>query len=518
MRTLCRVDKPRGTRQIAAMTNPRSTYAQRLAQRLVPSGFVAVQRDGRLWLRYPDGYDSEVMPDGSLHSDDDIEATARTLETLARRRAVSLAVLSMACDLSGYDLEAGTDGVWALCQGGASSVVSVGWTLTAVLREGEPEVVLAGYLRGTGAFPVAGNTLARAFAMDRIHVCASPPMAAPRQTLPPSEQLPPVAAADDGDDAAMDAWCDRQLNRLRERLKRPWFNYIAEFGALWYRGEGDWITHEELVECAQASLQARACPGHALHCLLLLGREDYRPAALAAWDQWSGRGDGDVMGFDDLAALLYAEREDARDMIHELDNFHVRRAVRAGQFNALHMARAEFLRNLAAFRRSVGDDERWNAFLDLVQPLVREGLFLLPMFLDPDEIETLHVLTLAMARRPPAEDAWRFIHDTLSLAAPLGWKDVAECFVALPRWRNAILGDDNAPGYCDGDVTTGCLALSLVCPQIARHAIVRSAFLRYQARPGKRRRYEENADAIAVAWWRCRAAGKAAVVGAAAGL
>lgn len=506
----CRVDKSRGSGQIAAMTNSRPACAHRLAQRLAPAGFVAAHRDGRLWLSYPDNYDSEILPDDSLRSDDEVETTARMLETLADRRALSLAVLRTACELSGYEVDADADGVWALRQGGASSVVSVGWTLTAALREGEPKAVLAGYLRGTGAFLVAGSLLDRAFAMDRIDLCAAPPMTAPRQALPRGEPLPAVSATGAGDDTAMDAWCDRQLQRRRARLKRPWVDYAAEFGALWYRGEGDWITREEVVECAQAGAQASAYPGHALNFLLLLGCEDHRPMALAAWDQWTdaGGGDADSLGFDELAALLYAERADAQDMIHELDNFHVRRAVRAGRFNALHMARAEFLTNLAAFHRcDDDDDERWNAFLDLIEPLVREGLFLLPMFVDPDEMETLHGLTVAMARRPPAEDAWRFVHAILSLAAPLGWKDVAECFVALPRWRNAIL--DDATGH-DNDMSTGCLALSLVCPQIARDAIVRRAFVRYESHSGKRRRYEETADAIAVAWWRCRAAERAA--------
>ena len=136
--------------------------------------------------------------------------------------------------------------------------------------------------------------------------------------------------------------------------------------------------------------------------------------------------------------------------------------------------------------------------------LVREGVSLMPMFLDEEELESLHALSLAMARRPPAEDAWRFVNDTLSLAAAFGWTDVAECFVALPQWRVAILGDDTATDFfCATSV--GCLALSSLCPQLAREAIVKPAALKHQNRPG-RRKGEEWGDPIAVAWWRCRMA------------
>ncbi|HWU71258.1 MAG TPA: hypothetical protein VN017_07880 [Pseudoxanthomonas sp.] len=501
------MDKPDRASQIAAMTNTRLADMHPLAQRLAPAGFGATHRDGRLWLSYPDNCDTEVIPDEHLPGDDQIDTQARILETLARRRAIALAVIRNACQLSGYDVDASADGLWGLCSGGGTSVLPVGWTLTAALREGEPESVLAGYLRESGGYFVTKAVLDRAFAMDLAPPVASFPIVVPQETIPACiDPLPEITGSGDGDDAAIDSWCKRQLDRLRARLKRPYFPYTSQFGPLWYDGENDWISRSELVECAHASGQASAYPGHALEFLLRLGCEEYRPAALHAWDRWirDCAADADAMGFDELAAPLYRERADAREMIHAMDNYHVRRAVRAGQYNALHIVRADFLTNLAAFHRSVGDAERWGAFLDLVMHLVWEGVSLMPLFLDADELESLHALSLTMARRPPAEDAWLFVNHTLSLAAAFGWTDVAECFVALPQWRVAILGDDTPRNFFSA-IPAGCLALSSLCPQIAGDAIVKPAFLKHQNRPVKRKD-DESGDPIAVAWWRCRAA------------
>jgi len=493
------------------MTNTRLADMHPLAQRLAPAGFGATHRDGRLWLSYPDNCDTEVIPDEHLPGDDQIDTQARILETLARRRAIALAVIRNACQLSGYDVDTTVDGLWGLSQGSFSGFVAVGWTLTAVLREGEPEAVLAGYLSKIGAFFVTRSVLDRAFAMDLAPPALSPVADVPRVALPEClEPLPDFTVSNDEDDTAIDVWCQRQLNRLRARLKQPYVNYVAHFGALWYDGDGDWISRAELVECARASWQASRYPGCALDLLLRLGCEEYHPAALEAWDRWirDSGADGDVLGFDELAAPLYRERVDAREAIRSMDDYHVRRAVRAGEFNALHIARADFLRDLAAFHRSTGDAERWDAFLDLVMSLVREGLCLLPMYLDKEEFEALHALSLAMARRPPAgEDAWRFAHYILSLAAAFGWTDVGECFIALLPWRSAILHGDGVRGFTRS-IESGCLALSSLCPRIARDAIVRNVFLKYRSRFGKRsrRKNDEFADAIAVAWWRCRAA------------
>lgn len=490
------------------MTNsPLAKAQQPLARRLAAAGFGAAQRNGRLWLNYPDGFDTEIIPDDRLPGDDEIETQARLLEMLARRRAIALAVIRNACQLSGYDVDTSRDGLWGLSQSGCSCFVAVGWTLTAALREGEPETVLAGYLRTSGAGFVTGSMLDRAFAMDLTPPCASLPTDLPLEVIPGRfDPLPEVAGSCDVDDAAIDSWCEHQLDRLRTRLKQHYFPYASMFGPLWYDGEGDWISRKELMECARTSGQASQYPGHALEFLLRLGCEDYRSAALDAWDQWmhGGGADADALGFDELAAALYAQRKHAREMIHEVDNYHVRRAVRAGQFNALHIVRAGFLANLAALHRSVGDADRWNAFLDLATHLVREGISLLPMFLDEKELDSLHTLSLAMARRPPAEDAGLFVDSILSLAAAFGWKDVAECFVALPQWRSAILGDDT-PGNFFSAIPTGCLALSSLCPQLARDAIVKPAFLKHQNRRVKRKN-DESGHPIAVAWWRCRAA------------
>lgn len=490
------------------MTNSRLAERQeRLALRLAPAGFSAVHRNGRLWLSYPDNCDTEIIPDDRLPGLDEIETQARLLEMLARRRAIALAVIRNACQLSGYDVDTSRDGLWGLSQSGCSCFVAVGWTLTAALHEGEPETVLAGYLRESGARFVTATTLDRAFAMDLTPPCASLPTAVPLEVIPGCfDPLTEIAGSCDGDDAAIDSWCQHQLDRLRTRLKRRYFQYASQFGPLWYDGEGDWISREELIECARVSWQASDYPGHALEFLLRLGCEDYRPAALDAWDRWTRDfgADGDVLGFDELAAALYAQRKHAREMIHEVDNYHVRRAVRAGQFNALHIVRAGFLANLAALHRSVGDADRWNAFLDLATHLVREGISLLPMFLDAEELDSLHALSLAMVRRPPAEDAWRFVDSTLSLAAAFGWTDVGECFVALPQWRHAILGDDTPINFFSA-IPTGCLALSSLCPQLARDAIIKPAFLKHQNRRVKRKN-DESGHPIAVAWWRCRAA------------
>lgn len=488
------------------MTNsPPANAQQQLARRLAPAGFGAVHRNGRLWLSYPDNCDTEIIPDDRLPGADEVETQARLLEMLARRRAIALTVIRNACQLSGYDVDTSMDGLWGLSQSSWSCFVAIGWTLTAALREGEPETVLPGYLRKSGAGFVTGSMLDRAFEMDLTPPCAPPPTAVPREAIPEcSDPLPEIAGSCDVDDAAIDSWCKRQLGRLHSRLKQHYFPYASMFGPLWYDGEGDWISRKELVECARTSGQASQYPGHALEFLLRLGCEDYRSAALDAWDQWmhGGGADADALGFDELAAALYAQRKHAREMIHEVDNYHVRRAVRAGQFNALHIVRAGFLANLAALHRSVGDADRWKTFLDLATHLVREGVSLLPMFLDEEELESLHALSLAMARRPPAEDAGLFVDSILSLAAAFGWKDVAECFVALPQWRSAILGDDT-PGNFFSAIPSGCLALGSLCPQLARDAIVKPAFLRHQNRRVKRKD-DESGDPIAVAWWRCR--------------
>jgi hypothetical protein len=511
---------------------------------LVEAGFALHRRGRYWWLRYPDGFDSEVVPVDAIANEADVEALVERLLPLARKRGQAVHAVRQALGRGGWGIDLEPSGRWAIGRGGCTSQVDVGWALTEVLRDATVRAALAQRFRDYSDFFFPDGALdvlpdAAPFDNDALLAAHRQVMAdidansidigsetgpyhdevsrtveaelAARRARARTRALPEGEGADD---AAFAAWARRTLQLRRDLV------LAGEVGCLWrlchspWLVADDWFDLESLVIACRRRVAEDPWDTPAAELLALHDPGQGHAAALAFWDRWQAEGGYDQCG-DDLAPFIHADRADARDVVFEpgYGRTRVVNAMRAGFANVLHEVRAGIEAAWAMWKGTrelvpadEDDDEdfdpAWAGFCQLVELLRNAGPQAAPALLDPAEAKAL-VAEMRAVIAAPHPSAWALLGEIIVVAAWCGWTEVADAVFAQPHAQDLVI--DPMPGieWARPNVADGLLGLSLLAPGPDCEALARRAWLSLPPdRVGDRE--QDDLLAVAIAWHRCQ--------------
>lgn len=308
-------------------------------------------------------------------------------------------------------------------------------------------------------------------------------------------------------DDELDRWSLKQLMRWRRSFESPEAPLRRLLEPCWLLGHNDWISREELLARLEVYCRTIKWPGFGQVMRLRMDETRYLADALKEWDEWEGANgcDGDMHGFCETAAYLYAEREFARRIVREMDGWRgVERAVIAGQPSALHYARAVLSNSLKAVSKSAGE-QRDHEIYGLFEVLDRGGEYVARLIVDEDEAKLLHAICIGVATRW-SDRGWAVVINMLHVASYFGWSDVAMRLLDSEYGIELILA--GSPEFEDSEwnLVNGALVLSVLAPAEATNLVVRPACERLRVTNPRRRRNDEDMLSLAISWWRCRKA------------